>query len=132
MGIVRFIWLRFLVRFSRALSYDVGVYSLRSPMISFGDITGQSLQRLCRDCTKTAQSYCNLHDIRSKIARCPCDVNAGSLRLSQEPTIKLLSKFLWCPHDQRAVPVRGSCDQPAMYLRATGSRFFSKFSRVRS
>ena len=26
MGIVRFIWLRFLVRFSRALSYDVGVY----------------------------------------------------------------------------------------------------------
>ena len=28
MGIVRFIWLRFLVRFSRALSYDVGVYIL--------------------------------------------------------------------------------------------------------
>ena len=56
MGIVRFIWLRFLVLFSRALSYDVGVYSFRSPMISFGDITGQSLQRLCRDCTKTAQA----------------------------------------------------------------------------
>ena len=28
MGIVRFIWLRFLVRFSRALSYDVGAYIL--------------------------------------------------------------------------------------------------------
>ena len=28
MGIVRFIWLRFLVRFSRALSYDVGVHIL--------------------------------------------------------------------------------------------------------
>ena len=28
MGIVRFIWLRFLVRFCRALSYDVGVYIL--------------------------------------------------------------------------------------------------------
>ena len=26
MGIVRFVWLRFLVQFSRALSYDVGVY----------------------------------------------------------------------------------------------------------
>ena len=56
--------------------------------------------------------------------RCQC----GSLRLSQEPTIifgpELLSKFLWCPHEQRVVPVRGSCDQPAMYLQATSLRFF--------
>ena len=35
-----------------------------------------------------------------------------------------LSKILWCPHDQRAVPERGSCDQPAMYLRATDLQFF--------
>ena len=29
-----------------------------------------------------------------------------------------------CPHDHRAVPVRGSCDVTAMCLRATGLRFF--------
>ena len=29
-----------------------------------------------------------------------------------------------CPHDQRALPLRGSCDQTVMYLRATDLRFF--------
>ena len=29
-----------------------------------------------------------------------------------------------CPHDHRAVPVRGSYDATAMCLRATGLRFF--------
>ena len=29
-----------------------------------------------------------------------------------------------CPHDHRAVPIRGSYDFSAMFLRATGLRFF--------
>ena len=29
------------------------------------------------------------------------------------------------------VPVRGSCDQPAMYLRASGLRFFQNLSECR-
>ena len=53
---------------------------------------------------------------------------AGSLRLSQECTIifgpRWQSKTLRCPHDHRAVPVRGSYDVTAMCLRATGLRFF--------
>ena len=53
---------------------------------------------------------------------------AGSLRLSQESTIifgpRLQSKTLHCPHDHRAVPIRGSYDVTAMCLRATGLRFF--------
>ena len=89
-----------------------------------GAVLTETLQRLYENCTVIEQS----NDISSKIARCPCDVNAGSLRLSQEPTIILLSKFVWCPHDQHAVPVRGSCDQPAMYLRDTGLRFFQNLS----
>ena len=130
-GHLLFIWLRFLVRFSRALSYDVGVYILydHPDFLSAknGAVLTETLQRLYKNRTVIVQSsrypFINV--------RCPCDVNAGSLRLSQEPTIILLSKFLWCPHDQRAVPVRRSCDQPAMYLQAKGLRFFSKFVRVR-
>ena len=61
-------------------------------------------------------------------ARASCDDLAGSLRLSQESTFifgpKLQSKTLRCPHDHRAVPVRGSYDVIAMCLRATGLRFF--------
>ena len=30
-----------------------------------------------------------------------------------------------CPHDQRAVPIWGSCDLPVMCLRAMGLRFFN-------
>ena len=59
---------------------------------------------------------------RRMIVRCPYDLMgparascgdlAGSLRLSQESTIifgpKWQSKTLRCPHDHRAVPVRGS------------------------
>ena len=37
---------------------------------------------------------------------------------------KLQSKTLRCPHDHRAVRVRGSYDVTAMCLRATGLRFF--------
>ena len=66
MGIVQFIWLRFLARFPRALSYDVCVYILYDhPGFLSATERGQSLQKLCRDCTKTAHSLCNLHNIRS-------------------------------------------------------------------
>ena len=55
-------------------------------------------------------------------ARASCGDFAGSLRLSQESTIIfgpiLQSKTLRCPHDHRAVPVRGSYDVTAMCLRA--------------
>ena len=61
-------------------------------------------------------------------ARTSCGDLAGSLRLSQESTIifgpKWQSKTLRCPHDHRAVPVRGSYDVTAICLRATGLRFF--------
>ena len=61
-------------------------------------------------------------------ARASCGDLAGSLRLSQESTIifgpKGQSKTLCCPHDHRAVPVRGWYDVTAMCLRATGLRFF--------
>ena len=61
-------------------------------------------------------------------AKASCGDLAGSLRLSQESTIILgsnqQSKTLRCPHDHRAVPVRGSYDVTAMCLRATGLRFF--------
>ena len=61
-------------------------------------------------------------------ARASCGDLAGSLRLSQESMIILgprkQSKTLRCPHDHRAVPVRGSYDVTAMCLRATGLRFF--------
>ena len=65
-------------------------------------------------------------------ARASCGDLAGSLRLSQESTIifgpRWQSKTLRCPHNHRAVPVRGSYDAPAMCLRATGLRFFSNLS----
>ena len=61
-------------------------------------------------------------------ARASCGDLAGSLRLSQESTIifgpKYKSKIVRCPHDHRAVPVRGSYDVTAMCLRAAGLRFF--------
>ena len=77
-----------------ALCYDVCVYILYDhPVISFGDRTGQSLQRPCGDRTETAQSSCNLHDLRTKIVRCPCDVLAGSLGLSEEPTISFWAQM---------------------------------------
>ena len=61
-------------------------------------------------------------------AKASCSDLAGSLRLSKESTIVLgprwQSKALRCPHDHRAVPVRGSYDVTAMCLRATGLRFF--------
>ena len=61
-------------------------------------------------------------------ARASCGDLAGSLRLSQESTIsfgpKWQSKIVRCPHDHRAVPLRGSYDVTAMCLRATGLRFF--------
>ena len=66
-------------------------------------------------------------------ARASCGDLAGSLRLSQESTIIygpiLQSKTLRCPHDHRAVPVRGSYDVTAMCLRAYD---FFKFVIVRS
>ena len=68
-------------------------------------------------------------------AKASCGDLAGSLRLSQEPTIifrpRLQSKTLRCPHDHRAVPVRVSYDVTAMCLRATGLDFF-KFVIVQS
>ena len=51
-----------------------------------------------------------------------CGDLAGSLRLSQESTIifgpKCQSKIMRGPHDHRAVPVRGSYDVAATWLRA--------------
>ena len=68
-----------------ALSYDVCVYILYDhPAISFGDRTGQFLQRPCGDRTETAQSSCNFHDRGIKIARRVYDAPVGSLRLSKE------------------------------------------------
>ena len=61
-------------------------------------------------------------------AKASCGDPAGSLRLSQESTIiygpRWQSKTLHCPHDHRAVPVRGSYDVTAMCLRAVGLQFF--------
>ena len=61
-------------------------------------------------------------------ARASCGDLAGSLRLSQEPTIifwqKWQNKNARCPHDHRTVPVQVSYDFTAMCLRATGLRFF--------
>ena len=51
---------------------------LGSPCDFFGRQNGIKLyreyQRPCRDRTETTQSSCNLHDLRTKIAQCPCDV----------------------------------------------------------
>ena len=61
-------------------------------------------------------------------AKASCGDLAGSLRLSQESTIIFgpiwQSKTQRCPHNHRAVPLRGSYDVTAMCLRATGLRFF--------
>ena len=66
-------------------------------------------------------------------AKASCGNLAGSLRLSQESTIifgpRWQSKTLRCPHDHRAVPIRGSYDVTVMCLRAYD---FFKFVIVRS
>ena len=57
-----------------------------------------------------------------------CGDLAGTLRLLQVSTIifvpKCHSKILRCPHDHRAVPVRGLCNVTPMCLQATGLLFF--------
>ena len=76
-----------------ATSYEVCVYIVYNHQaFSFGDRPGHMLQSPIGDLWKS-QSSCNLHDHRTEIVGCPCDVLAGSLRLSQEPTI------IFPPHD---------------------------------
>ena len=76
-----------------ALCYDVCVYILHDHPAIFWRQTGQSLQRPCGDRAETIQSLCNLNDLGTKIVYYPCNVLAGSLRLSQEPTISFLAQM---------------------------------------
>ena len=60
-------------------------------------------------------------DIRAMSLQVPYDY-LRSLRSFLTP--KCQSRILQCPQDQSAIPVRGSCDLLAMFLWATGLRFF--------
>ena len=61
--------------------------SLRPPCDFFlwqiGTVLTETLQRSYRNHTVIMQSLCNLHGLRTKIAQCPYDVRAVSLRFSQ-------------------------------------------------
>ena len=138
-SIVRFICLRFSVRFFRqrrrlyATEYEQYVFSfLRSPCVFFRrqtrTVLAETLWRSYGNRTDIVQSSCNLHNLRTKShgQRCPCDVLAGSLRLSQEHTIifgpKCLSKIVRCPCDQRVVPVRDKVSK--------GSKIRNRYNQV--
>ena len=100
-------FLGFSVQFSCINLLPMCLYRLRSPCNFFPWLTIQTLQRPCGNRRETPQSSCYLYDLRKEITRCPCDVLAGFLQLSQEPKIfygrKLQSKIWCCPHDQRAM-----------------------------
>ena len=67
------------------------LHCLQSLCDFFPRQTGQNLTETLRiskgNRTVIVKSSCNLNDIHTKIARCTCDVIAGSLQLSQDPTI---------------------------------------------
>ena len=65
------------------------------------------------------------HDACLMSLRVPYDY-LKSLRSFFGP--KGLSKMVRCLHNQGAMPVRGLCDLPAMYLRATGLCLFKNLS----
>ena len=88
----------------------------------------KTLQRPCGDCTETTRSSCSHHVIFTPSAQKSHDASAmsydylESLRLFFGP--KWLSKTMCCPHNQRVMSVRGSCDLSAMTLWPTSLRFF--------
>ena len=58
------------------------------------------------------------------IVRRPCGLPTTIARVYDHFGPECQSKTLRCPHDHRAVPVRGSYDVTVMCLWATGLRFF--------
>ena len=57
--------------------------TLRFLSVTDRDSLTETLQRSYRNHTVIMQSLCNLHGLRTKIAQCPYDVRAVSLRFSQ-------------------------------------------------
>ena len=119
-----------------ALSYDVCVYFLcdRPEFLSATE-RGSPYRDFAEIVRKPHSHSAIFDDIRSKIARCPCDVIAAqydylkSLRSFLDPnyylnTCGVLTNNLWCPYGDRAINLR------CIYrLRACD---FSKFVIVRS
>ena len=109
-----------------ALCYNVCAFILYDdPAISFGDRTGQSLQRPCDDRMATVQSTCNLHDLRTKIVRCPCGLpkiisRAYDQYMGPNDYLKLFGLLMI----SLSVPVRVSCDLPVMFIWAKILQFF--------
>ena len=113
------------------------LHSLLSPCHFFwqqnGTVLTETLRRSYGNCTVILQSLCNLQDIHTKIARCPCDDFAGSIWLSQEPTIIFWAQMTIL---NLAVSSRSECEARTGIMRSTcnvstGLRF-SKFVIVRS
>ena len=81
MGIVRFIWLRFLIRFSRAHSYDVGVYILYDYPAFLSVTEGGSPYRDFAEIVRKPHSYSAIftisvqksHDAPAMSMRAPYD-----------------------------------------------------------
>ena len=108
--------------------YRLAIFQNLSPCNFFWRQTGQNLTetlwRSYGNRTVIMQSLCNVHDLCIEIMQCTCNVLAGSLRISQMPTIiKLLSKILCCPHYQCALPVRESCNVSMGYRLAIFQNF---------
>ena len=78
-GIMQFICPQFF-RYRRWLQATTYVFTFFTITLQFLSATEQdSPYRPCGDRTETVQSSCNLQDLHTKIARCLCNVLAGSL-----------------------------------------------------
>ena len=76
-GVIRFICICFsgLRRWLQVLTYVFTLFTIIVRFLSATDWV-KTLQRPCGSRTEIGQSTCNLHDLRTDIARCPCDVFA--------------------------------------------------------
>ena len=119
-----------------ALYYEVCACILYDhPAISFGDRTGQSLQRHCRDRRETVQSSCNPHDLHKNHTmpvRCPCKSHTIISRVYDQfwAQMTILNRAA-CSRsacDARTGIVRSTCDVSTGYDFA----IFQNLSLVRS
>ena len=112
------------------------LHSLRSPCDFFWQQNGTVLTETLRRSYGTARSLCSPHVIFMTSTQKSHNAHAMSLQVPYNylkclryfPP-KRIYKILQCPHDQRAMPVRGSCNLPVMCLRAC---HLSKLVKVRS
>ena len=114
MGIVRFIWLRFLVRFSRALSYDVGVYILYdypgilsatergSPYRDFAEIVRKPH---CHNAIYTISVH-KSHDAPAMSMRAPYDYLKSLRSYYYLNSCGVLKITVRCPYADHAINLR--------------------------